>query len=63
MSFSMGTERQKKFSFLDIEVSRGQGKFSTKIYRKPALSGVYSNFERILPSIYKFGMPYRYFRI
>ena len=67
MSFSMGTERQKKFSFLDIEVIREQGKFSTKIYRKPALSGVYSNFERILPSIYKFGMEYtlvyRYFRI
>ena len=67
MSFSMGTERQKKFSFLDIEVIREQGKFSTKIYRKPALRGVYSNSERILPSIHKFGMAYtlvyRYFRI
>ena len=45
MSFSMETERQNKFSFLDIEVIREQGKFSTTIYRKPTFSGVYSNFE------------------
>ena len=50
MSFSMETERQNKFSFLDIEVIREQGKFSTTIYRKPTFSGVYSNFESFLPS-------------
>ena len=37
MSFSMETERQNKFSFLDIEVIREQGKFSIAIYRKPTL--------------------------
>ena len=58
MSFSMETERQKKFSFLDIEVIREQGKFSTTIYRKPAFSGVYSNFESFLPSVYEFGLVY-----
>lgn len=32
---------------------REQGKFTTKVYRKPILSGVYSNFERFLASVYK----------
>ena len=60
MSFSMETERQNKFC-------REQGKFSTTIYHKPTFSGVYSNFESFLPSVYKFGMVYtlvyRCFRI
>ena len=67
MSFSMQTERQNKFSFLDIEVIREQGKFSTTINRKRTFSGVYCNFESFLPSVYKFGMVYtlvqRCFRI
>ena len=67
MSFSIETERQNKFSFLDIEVIRQQGKFSITIHRKPTSTGVYSNFESFLPSIYKFGMVYalvyRCFRI
>ena len=48
MSFSIERERQNKFSFLDVEVIREQGKFSTTIYGKPTFSGVYSNFERFL---------------
>ena len=63
MSSSMETERQNKFSFLDIEVIREQGKFSTTVYRKPTFSGVYSNFESFLPSVYKFGMVYTFARI
>ena len=67
MSFSMQTERQNKFSFLDIEVIREQGKFSTTSYRKSTFSCVYCNFESFLPSVYKFGMAYtlvhRCFRI
>ena len=45
MSFSMETEKENKLSFLDVEVIRKQGKFTTTIYRKPTFSGVYSNFE------------------
>ena len=67
MSFSMETEKENKLSFLDVEVIRKQGKFTTTIYRKPTFSGVYSNFETFLPSVYKFGMVhtlvYRCFRI
>ena len=67
MSFSMETERQNKISFLDNEVIREQGKFSTTIYRKPTFSGVYSNFESFLPSVYKsvrvYTLVHRCFRI
>ena len=56
ISFSIETERQTKFSFLDIEVIREQGKFTTTIYRKTTFSGVYNNFESFLPSVYKFRM-------
>ena len=67
MSFSMETEKENKFSFLDIEVSCEQGKFSTTIYREPTFSSVYSNFKSFLSFVYKFGMVYtlahRCFRI
>ena len=67
MSFSMETEKENKLSFLDVEIIREQGKITTTIYRKPTFSGVYSNFESFLPSVYKSGMVYtlvyRRFRI
>ena len=67
MSFSMETQKENKLSFLDVEVIREQGKFTTTIYRKPTFSGVYSNFESFLSSVYKLGMVYtlvyRCFRI
>ena len=55
MSFSMEKEKENKSSFLDIEVIRKQGKFTTTIYRKPT---IYSNFESFLASVYKFVMVY-----
>ena len=58
MSFSMESKKENKLSFLDIEVIREQGKFITTIYRKPFFGGVYSNFESVLPSVYKFDMVY-----
>ena len=67
MSFSMEAEKENKLSFTDVDVIREQGKFTTTIYRKPTFSGVYSDFESFLPSVYKFGMVYtlvyRCFRI
>ena len=49
MSFSMRTEKENKLSFLDVEIMRQKGKFTTIIYRKPTFGGVYSNFESFLP--------------
>ena len=58
MSFSMEAEKENKLSFLDIEIIREQGIFTSTVYRKPGFSGVYSNFECFLPSFYKFSMVY-----
>ena len=58
MSFSMETEKENKLSFLDVEIIREQDKLTATFYRKPTFSGVYSNFESFLPSVYKFGVTY-----
>ena len=44
MSFSYKQEINDKLSFLDVEVSRQQGKFVISVYRKPTFSGVFSAF-------------------
>ena len=56
MCFSLEQEKNVKLSFLDVEVSRQQGKFVTEVSRKPAFSGVYTHFDSFLPTIYKFGL-------
>ena len=43
-------------SFLDVNVTREQGKFVTSVYRKPTFSGVYTHFDSFLPDTYKIGM-------
>ena len=62
MSFSMKkTEKENKLSFLDEEIIRKQGKFTTTIYQKPTFSAVYRNLESFLSSVYKFGTVYTLF--
>ena len=63
MLFSTETEKEGKLSLLDVEIIYKQDKFTTKIYRKPSFSGVYSNFGSFLPSVYKFGMYGIYFSL
>ena len=58
MLFSMETEKDNKLSFLNVEIICKQSKFTATVYQKPTVDGVYSNFERFLPSVYKFGMVY-----
>ena len=43
-------------SFLDVEISRENGKLVITVYRKPIFSGAYTHFESFLPSINNFGM-------
>ena len=57
-SFSFEQEINGKLSFLDVEVSRQQGKFSTTVYRKPIFSGVYTHFDSFLTALYKVCMIY-----
>ena len=58
MSFLFELEKDGKMSFLDVETSQENAIFVTSIYRKPTFSGVYTRFERFLPSTHKFGMLY-----
>ena len=58
MSFSFELEVNGKLSFLDVEVSRQQGKFVTTVYRKPTFSGMYTHSDSCLPTDYKAGMIY-----
>ena len=45
-------------SFLDVEISRENGKFVRVVYHKHTFSGLYTHFESFLPSWQKFGMLY-----
>ena len=53
MYFSYEQEVNGKLSFLDLEVSRKQGKFVTTVYRKPFFNGVYTHFDSFLPTDYR----------
>ena len=44
MSFSYEKEKNRKNSFLDVEVSEENSKFLTTVYRKPTFSSVCNHF-------------------
>ena len=52
----MEIEKENNLSFLDVEIILKQGKFTSAVHQQLTFSGVYSNFERFLPSVYKFGI-------
>ena len=43
-------------SFLDVNIIREQGKFTTSVHRKPTFSGIYTHFYSSLPSSNKVGL-------
>ena len=54
-------------SFLDVNIIREKGRFTTSVYLKPTFSGIYTHFESFLPTSNKIGLLhtlfYRCFRI
>ena len=52
------TEKENKWAFLEVKIIRKQDKFITTVDQKLTFNGVYSNFETLLPSVYKFSMIY-----
>ena len=50
--------KSKTNSFPDVQIIREDNTFTTSVYRKPTLSGVYIHFDSFLPSTYKFGTVY-----
>ena len=55
IKFSCKDEKDNKISFLDISISRNNNALKPSIFRKPAFSGVYTNFNSFLPTEYKKG--------
>ena len=56
MNFTSENEEDDSLAFLDVFVTRKPTGFVTSVYRKPTFSGVYTNFDSFLPSIYKTGL-------
>ena len=67
ISFTIENEKDNRMSFLDVNIIREQGEFTTSVYRKPTFSGIYTNFDSFLPSSNKISLLhtflYRSFRI
>ena len=53
IKFTSEIEENGPLSFLNIKISRENNKFVTSVCRKPAFSGVFTNFEIFVPDIYK----------
>ena len=56
IKFTSEIEENGLLSFLDIKISRENNKFVISVYRKPAFSGVFINFESFIPDIDKRGL-------
>ena len=55
MSFTIESEKEKKMSFIDVQIISDNKTFTTSGYRKPTFSEVYIHSDSFLLSTYKFG--------
>ena len=53
ISFTSELEKDSKLPFLDVEIFRSNGKFSTSVCRKPTFTGLFTNFHSFIPLAYK----------
>ena len=53
ISFTSELEKDGKLPFLDVDITRLNGKFSTSVYRKPTFTGLFTNFHSFIPLAYK----------
>ena len=53
IKFTMDTECNNKLSFLDIMVSRFEGKYVTGIFRKKTFTGLGMNYFSYCPTFFK----------
>ena len=56
IKFTYELENDNRLPFLDVNVFRDAGKFSSTVHRKATFSGVYSNFRSFMPVSYKKGL-------
>ena len=53
IKFTCEMEHNSKLSFLDIEITNANGKFTTSVYRKPTFTGLGLSFLSFTPFLYK----------
>ena len=56
IKFTVEKEQNNTLPFLDVQVTRMDEEFVTGTYRKPTFSGIYSNYQSLIPTEYKFGL-------
>ena len=56
IKFTFEVEKNNKLSFLDVEISRENNKFTTSVFKKPTFSGVFTNVDSFIPISYKHGL-------
>ena len=52
--------KRKTMYFLDVQIIHEDKTFTTYVYHKATFSEVYTHFDSILPSTYKFGTVYTF---
>ena len=55
INFTVKQENTGSLSFLDVNICRKDGKLVTSVYRKATFSGVFTNYENIIPTCQKRG--------
>ena len=67
MSFTIKNENQNSMTFLNVQIIWEDKTFPTSVYEKPTFSEVYTHFDSLFPSTYKFHtvyiLTYRCFQI
>ena len=53
ISFTSELEKDGKLPFLDVEISRSNGKFSTSVYPKPTFTGLFTHFHSFISLAYE----------
>ena len=56
INFTFETESNRSLPFLDIDITRHNGTFTTSVYRKPTFTGLFTNFHSFIPFTYKQGL-------
>ena len=53
IKFTLETEKNNTFSFLDMNITRQNNQLKTSVYRKPTFSGVFTHYESYIDQSYK----------
>ena len=56
IKFTYELEVNQSLPFLDININRSDGCFSTNVYRKPTFTGLLTSFDSFIPESYKRGL-------